>query len=277
MIKMVVTDIDGTFLNDQHDYEIERFNRQLEKMSAFGIHFVVASGNGYTHLLDVFDRKSDVTTFISENGALIVDNGRAIVEKTIPDQTIKLLLKKVLSDPHLTKSSVHLSGRDGTYVQKEDPFIDNEKVQYFLKNVQAVPDLAAVHDSIYKVNLDCQDEDVSDKVEYINRLFDHQLHATQSGWGSIDIIPGGVNKAWALQRLEDYWKITPDEIVAFGDNFNDLEMLQHVGLGYLMRNADASIHDYHLPVTDKDNNHSGVLDMIDRILDRPIMSWQHQD
>ncbi len=272
-VKMVVTDIDGTFLSDQRDYEHERFNRQLAKMNALGIHFVVASGNQYDHLLDVFAAgNSHVSTFIAENGALIIDGGAIIVDQPIPDRIVKSLLTHISGTPLFQQISVHVSGRNGTYIQAEDPIIHSDTADYFLKNIRIVPDLVAVQDAVYKVNLDCPDQQTDEISASLKQMFNRQLHITQSGWGSIDIVPEGVDKGWAVRQLEKYWHIKPAEIVAFGDNFNDLEMLQHVQFGYVMKNARAAMQACGLPTTGKDNNHSGVLDVIDQIIDQELTS-----
>lgn len=72
-IKMIVTDLDGTFYHRDLTYDKARFMRLYEKMKQQGIHFVVASGNQYYQLISFFDEIKDELTFVSENGAYIVD------------------------------------------------------------------------------------------------------------------------------------------------------------------------------------------------------------
>ena len=58
-----------------------------------------------------------------------------------------------------------------------------------------------------------------------------------TGLASIDIIPSGISKETGLSHLAEKFKIQPSEILAFGDNLNDLEMLTYAGTSFAMLNA----------------------------------------
>ena len=62
-VRMVAVDMDGTFLNDDKTFDVERFERILTRLSRHGIYFVVASGNTYTKLCQVLNIE---TLFISQ-------------------------------------------------------------------------------------------------------------------------------------------------------------------------------------------------------------------
>lgn len=265
-IKLIATDIDGTFLDDQHDYAIDRFNELLRTMEQQHIHFAIASGNQYGHLLDIFADKSPIKTFMAENGALIKDNDDVVSETNLPDTIIQALLKMTADDPNLQPESTRLSGRQGSYIPRNDPSAIDPETQYFFSNLQLVDDITAVTDHIYKVNLAWPHAELKAKADYINAKFPGQLHATASGFGSIDVVPAGIDKGVGLQALEDYWQLSPAEVAAFGDNYNDLEMLRRAKYGYAMRNAEPAIRQAAPCVTRLDNNHSGVLDTIETIL-----------
>jgi len=71
---------------------------------------------------------------------------------------------------------------------------------------------------------------------FINRWQD-QVKCTVSGFGWLDFVSPSVNKGTALSCLLEELSITPDKVMAFGDNYNDLEMLSLVKYGYVMNNA----------------------------------------
>ncbi|MCH4171589.1 MAG: Cof-type HAD-IIB family hydrolase [Lactobacillus sp.] len=265
-IRLVVTDIDGTFFDDQHHYDVDRFNEQYQEMHRQGIHFAVASGNDLIHLHDIFEDKTPLQTFVAENGANIVDGQKPIAQSLIKPAILEPLIDRLESDPLFAGAHIHLSGKQGAYARKDDPSIHSELVRYYIPKMMAVDDLRDVSDDIYKLNLGFDQGDVMTEAQKINRLFGQHVFATPSGFGSIDVIPKGVNKAYGIDQLQQHWDLTPDEIMAFGDNFNDLEMLQHVKHGYVMKNAPEAMHQFDLPVTPLDNNASGVLDMLDRLL-----------
>jgi len=56
-------------------------------------------------------------------------------------------------------------------------------------------------------------------------------------WPVIEIVKNGLNKAVGLQKAADYFQIPPERIIAFGDEDNDLEMLEYAGHGIAMGNA----------------------------------------
>ena len=72
----------------------------------------------------------------------------------------------------------------------------------------------------------------------INQIFNGHVQAVSSGYGCIDILQSGIHKAWGLQELLKRWGIKAEEIMAFGDSENDVEMLQLAGIAYAMENAD---------------------------------------
>ena len=72
-IKMVAVDVDGTFVRSDYTYDVPRFKRILERMDRVGCRFVVASGNQYYQLRDLFPGYYDELAFVAENGAFVKD------------------------------------------------------------------------------------------------------------------------------------------------------------------------------------------------------------
>ena len=70
-IKLVAVDIDGTFVRSDYTYDISRFKRILSCMENAGCNFVVASGNQYYQLRDLFPGYCDELSFVAENGAFV--------------------------------------------------------------------------------------------------------------------------------------------------------------------------------------------------------------
>jgi len=74
----------------------------------------------------------------------------------------------------------------------------------------------------------------------------------------------GISKAEAVKRFCAHLGISPDETIAFGDNFNDVEMLEAVGRSYVMGNAPEEILD-RFPYHTADNDHDGIADVLEQI------------
>ncbi len=65
-IKLVAVDIDGTFVRSDYSYDVERFKRIWKKMKEVGCHFVVASGNQYYQLRNLFPGLDSEFVFVAE-------------------------------------------------------------------------------------------------------------------------------------------------------------------------------------------------------------------
>ena len=80
----------------------------------------------------------------------------------------------------------------------------------------------------------------------------------------IEVMPAGSSKAQAVRTLCDLWGIDPADALAFGDNYNDLPMLEAVGHGYLMANAPAELLE-RASLVAPDNNHDGVACVLENL------------
>lgn len=83
-IKMVAVDIDGTFVHADYTYDKERFERILFHMKEIGCRFVVASGNQYYQLRDIFPQYYDELSFVAENGAFVKDQAELVFTAAMP-------------------------------------------------------------------------------------------------------------------------------------------------------------------------------------------------
>ncbi|HGF4812546.1 TPA: sugar-phosphatase YbiV, partial [Escherichia coli] len=77
-VKVIVTDMDGTFLNDAKTYNQPHFMAQYQELKKRGIKFVVASGNQYYQLISFFPELKDEISFVAENGALVYEHGKQL-------------------------------------------------------------------------------------------------------------------------------------------------------------------------------------------------------
>src|SRR5690606_22853978 len=97
-----------------------------------------------------------------------------------------------------------------------------------------------------KLNEDPTSLLIHPKEEHIHTLRDHldEFHAEViehrkwgAPWNIIEIVKKGINKAVGLQKIAHYYQIPEDRIIAFGDEDNDLEMIEYAGVGVAMGNA----------------------------------------
>ncbi|CAH0418613.1 Cof-type HAD-IIB family hydrolase [Periweissella ghanensis] len=269
MIKMIATDMDGTFLRDNKDYDVQRFREQLAFMQQHDIRFVAASGNPYRQLARYFDpvRADFAIDFVADNGARIYQHDTMIYDAPITNDQLAKVITWNATNPASIDNMIILSGLKGTYVSNHATGATLAEVKHFYTPLYQVEKLLEIDDIIFKITFVWPSKQVSPYVASLRSMFSDELHATGSGFGSVDILARGVNKATGLQVLQREYGIDKSEIVAFGDNENDLEMLQYVGQGILMPNAYDEMQPKIPLKALTDNNHDGVLATIDSLLE----------
>ncbi|MDV7718375.1 Cof-type HAD-IIB family hydrolase [Pediococcus ethanolidurans] len=270
-IKLIASDIDGTFLDDQHEFDRHRFQEQLNEMNQRGIHFVVSSGNQYQHCIKVMAGIEGDLTYVIEDGGLVVENGRVLDSSPIEPELWQSVVDSMTRKPVLADGVIVLSGQKGAYTNVTQQTETWGRTQYFYEMLQHKAPLTEVNDQIYKVDVNWPGiADVRDKHAELVAEFGDQLAEVMSGYSGIDIIKPHVTKAYGLEQLQRIWNISMTETMAFGDNQNDAAMLQDAKYGYAMKNAAPEAKAVTSLITPLDNNHSGVLDMIDKVLEDRI-------
>lgn len=92
MIKLIASDMDGTFLNPQGRYDKERFQQLLDQLTEKNIPFVVASGNRLERLTTIFSDISGNIDYVAENGALVIDKGRVLEQKALSEHLVDAVI-----------------------------------------------------------------------------------------------------------------------------------------------------------------------------------------
>lgn len=264
MIKMVVTDMDGTFLSGHNSYDEARFDLVFEELKKRQIRFVVASGNNMKRLSDLFPNHADQITFIAENGAQLIDKGQSLstdfMEKAEQKALFDFLQKTFPSEKHF------LSGEKGGYLLDNIPKEEQKHLAQFFMNLKVVSNFDHLdQEDFFRITLQF-DEDFEDKFSLLETYLEgSSLRVVGTGFNCLDILPKSVHKASGLEFLMSQWQIAPSEIMAFGDSPNDLEMLSLVDHSYAMANASDSVKavaNYQAPA----NTEEGVLQILEEYL-----------
>lgn len=245
MIKLIATDMDGTFLDGQGSFDKERFSRILDRLEEKSIPFVIASGNGIGRLLQLFKGFEQRLIFVADNGSHVYQAGKTVIRRSIQQGEIKAVLEFFQgrwADVCLmlsTEKNIYMQDGAGVPFEGTDLPIEPTQMAAFQSRVTYLDDLSAypISEPIYKVGLWVPEARVESITEGFNQAFKGQLVAVTSGYGSIDILPQGIHKAWGLEQVLTSLDIEPEQVMAFGDSDNDIEMLNYVGYSYAMENA----------------------------------------
>lgn len=114
-VKVIVTDMDGTFLNDVKTYNQPRFMAQYQELKKRGIEFVVASGNQYYQLISFFPELKDEISFVAENGALVYEHGKQLFHGELTRHESRIVIGELLKISNSILSpavcKVHMSAK----------------------------------------------------------------------------------------------------------------------------------------------------------------------
>lgn len=232
MIKVFVSDMDGTFLRKDHSYDQEKFEVIMKTIKENKQHFVFASGNQWRQIRSFFSGYEKDIHIVGENGAVILKNDEIIGSTHFDNKVLQALLNyvKKLNIVYLC-SGVHHS-----YVLESYPNDLKALIALYARNIKFVNDYEISDDPILKIGCICPKEATLDIIKGLKENFkDVEVHS--SGPGVVDINPLGVSKGRGLAMLLDNLGCSFDECMAFGDGGNDISMLEKVAFPIVMGNA----------------------------------------
>lgn len=246
MIKLIASDLDGTLLQNGAQSLPEGVIPFIEMLAVeHGILFVAASGRQYPNLVRLFGSASKHMAFICENGSLIFYKDKLLASYPMDKEAALIISHDILSLPGC---ELQISGEKTCYlIPKDERFVDR-MVNHVKNDIKLLSSPEEHPEPYYKISV-FEESGIAEGhgPELLARHKD-KAQCTISGKAWLDCVAPGVNKGKALEKLMEHFKITPGECVAFGDNYNDLEMLDSVKYGYVMNNATDTIksrYNYH--------------------------------
>lgn len=229
--------MDGTLLDDEKRLPKD-FLSVLDALFERGIAFVVSSGRTYSALEHLFPAEYvGRMSFICDNGACIVHRGEVIGCDLLDRGLYRELVRFCERDGGLL---LVVCAKHGVYhYDMGDEF--SEQVGRFYKYHTAVDSLLDIDDDIYKIAVCDTRGTLLHGKPLLDAEFGDKLNVQASGEVWMDVMAGGVSKGRALRRLQHSLCVSREETMAFGDYFNDLDMLQAADWSFCMENGHEEI------------------------------------
>lgn len=266
--RLIATDVDGTLYRSDHTISA-RTRQAFSEARDQGIRVLAISGRQPYSIGAIVRGTALDGPAVGANGAVGCDlsSRELLFEETIAVPTQRRLVELMRAEfPGLMAVSVREGGnlyvaQEG-YRGLEDPGADEALWPVghrfeTLDEVLAEPSLKLV----------LRDDEVDPTVllQAARSFAIPGCHPTTSGAPFLEVGPESVTKATALERLCGLWGIDRSDVVAFGDNLNDVEMLAWAGLGVAMGNAETEAKAAADEVT-SGNDEDGVAVVIERLL-----------
>lgn len=266
--KILFTDLDGTLLDDEKN--ISQENRQaISRALSQGHRIVVASGRPLVSARAQSEKlglNTDGCYVISYNGACIYDFGRKqiLFSKAVPLDRLREIFDAAYS------YGIHAQTYSDTNVLSER---DNACIQNYSRTtgvpMEIVPDVpAALSHSPYKVLfIHESDRNLLERFRRdMQKRYLDQFHLFFSDKLYLELVTAGVSKGAAVETLCQLLSVPIANSIAVGDAENDISMIQAAHTGAVMANASDRIKQFGNYITEADNNHSGVAEVIRKFL-----------
>lgn len=256
MIRLIVTDLDGSLLNDKK--ELPKKFWELEKqLVQQNIVLGIASGRPHHNLVALFEPIKGHTYFLSDNGSYVTYRGQELLVEMMEPETVFSIVRKARP---LDKVYPVLCGKDKAYMENTQEALLKQALQYY-QHYEIVDDLTAVTEPILKVSLcDLVDAETNSYPHF--KQFEASCKVAVAGERWLDFTALNANKGVGVKLVQQQLGIGYAETMVFGDYLNDLEMMKVARYSYAMKNAHPGIIAAAAFTTDFDNNEDGVVRVI---------------
>lgn len=253
MIKLIATDMDGTFCDKNKKWSPE-FNDVFYQMKEKGILFCAASGRQYMSLYNDFQPLSDDMLFIAENGGYVAYGKECLKTYAIERESVNAIIEKLSTIEDLMLIPC---GVKSAYTLEK-----NRKYEYEVKKYYAAYEFINsyddIEDEIIKIAIYDPEYKITRYLDQIKSYMTDDLKLVTSGFEWMDITFHTVHKGHGISIFLEKFNLTKDECAAFGDNMNDYELLTSVTHSYAMENAVQSIKDIASEVIGHHNDYAVV-------------------
>ena len=265
--KMIALDLDGTLNNDQKVIT-NRTKEALIAVQKKGVTVVLASGRPAPGL----QRESELLELEKYNGILLSYNGGRVVdattqaviyEKCLPQETAVRLLKHIEDYPvtPIVDNGKHY------YTTSKDEFMIEFESRLNNLGIKEVDNVADALDfSPAKILIAAPNEQLMSSAEKIMKPFLKELSFVQSTPYFLEATVKGISKASSLEAICNKLDIKPEEVMAFGDEQNDMTMIEFAGLGVAMGNACDKLKAIADEIT-LSNNEDGIAQTLEKYYD----------
>ena len=234
MIKLIATDIDGTLLTETRRYILPEFFREARRLIEAGIPVATSSGRQYDSMRRLFAPIAGEIYYMCENGAVIYgpgSPGKIISTTPIDRETSLELCHEILARDD---SELLISGANMSYVCPKGDEIVDELVNFVGNNVTVLRTPEDMPEDFLKISARTAIGAAALEPIMAPRWSD-KFSVAVAGKFWLDFTIS--NKGTGIAALCGYLGISPADVMAFGDNFNDVEILDLVGHPYVMDNG----------------------------------------
>ncbi|WP_213780457.1 Cof-type HAD-IIB family hydrolase [Caballeronia sp. dw_276] len=238
MYSIIATDLDGTLLNNDH--QVDPFTVEtVRELEAQGVRFIIATGRHYRDVVGIRMVLGINAYLITSNGARIhaPDNERIYARDITPSAVRRLVQPDLAGSERVI---VNLFADDAWLIDRHAPnlleFHQDSGFNYDVMDLRQ-------HDgeNIAKVLYIGEPDDLKVTAANLEREFGDSIYVTFSMPDCLEVMTSDVSKGRALKFVLNRLDIDTAHCVAFGDNMNDIDLLETAGRPFMMKNANPDL------------------------------------
>lgn len=258
-IKLIVADLDGTLLKSDKSLD----DNIKDVISGQDYKFTIASGRSMVLVKKFISELNIDLPYITNNGAEIYQSDACVKQYSIPDEEVRFILKQVQE----FDLECHANAENCIYTMGKIDLILPFRKRF--EGVLPIVDNASVNavcaNTINKIM--CIDKDLNKVQEFANKinLYCEHVHCERAEGNAFVIVNRQASKGKALKNLIELLHISTEEVIVFGDNYNDVSMFETVKYSVCMENADKDVKNKATFIC-KSNDMNGVSDFIQKYI-----------
>lgn len=236
--RAIALDLDGTLTN--HDKVVtQKTCEALLQAEAEGVVIILASGRptyGIEPVAECLELDKRGGYILSYNGGNIVNakTGEKLFAQFLPDEVIPILYRYAKEKNH---ALLGYAGNEIITEMPDDPYVKEES-RINKMNIRKVENLfEALEPHPTKLLMTGDPADMLKAENELSEILGDRMDIFRSAPFFLELVPKGIDKAKSLLRLLSEINLTPADMIAFGDGYNDLSMLKLAGMGVAMQNA----------------------------------------
>ena len=258
-IKLIVADLDGTLLKSDKSLD----DNIKDVISGQDYKFTIASGRSMVLVKKFISELNIDLPYITNNGAEIYQNDACVKQYSIPDEEVRFILNLVQE----FDLECHANAENCIYTMGKIDLILPFRKRF--EGVLPIVDNASVNavcaNTINKIM--CIDKDLNKVQEFANKinLYCEHVHCERAEGNAFVMVNRQASKGLALKNLLKLLHISSEEVVVFGDNYNDVSMFEAAKYSVCMENADKDVKDKATFICSS-NDMNGVSDFIQKYI-----------
>lgn len=235
MYKLIASDVDGTLIKDSTPDLYPEIIETIKELREKGILFCAASGRQYHSLKNTFREVAEEIAYIAENGAHIRYGHENIAVTAMKREDVEGIMQMLRG--YYNECSTIVSTPNGSLIECDDEDFLRMITYGYHNTFKRVKDVLAEQVPIIKVSIFHKGSIRKLGESTLIPAWQDRVKACMAGDEWVDFMEASVDKGNALKTLMEHFGIAREETMAFGDNNNDIGMMQAAGRSFAVDTA----------------------------------------